>query len=353
MKNPYVVLFIWCLGLYFVFFELKDMVEGGFQDVLANWSSKQDILLSLSALVCFSAYSLGIYTLIKIWVNRPSSLIILFILLNLILGAGIRYLVEQKIFLWAFDFQNYPAQTPLKFYFLDNLYYGMVYTSLGIIYFYVQDSRERELQRKNLEILNKKNELAFLRSQINPHFLFNTLNNIYSLVYQKSDKALLAMDKLTRLLRYALYEPSEKVKLDKEIAYIRDYIDLQCLRYEKAIPLVLEIEEGLHGYEVLPFSFITFVENAFKHGELQDPKKPLHIHFYQDLGELVFAMENHISHPQKSETSSIGLDNIQKRLNLSYAGKHHLEIKDEGGKYKVKLRLPLGIGDIQLFSNHL
>ncbi|MBC8046165.1 MAG: histidine kinase, partial [Fimbriimonadaceae bacterium] len=161
---------------------------------------------------------------------------------------------------------NYKGDFKLGYYFTDNIYYGLTNGSVGIIYFFIVYSMRQLREKNELIIQQQKAELTFLRSQINPHFLFNSLNNIYSLIYQRSDKALSAVQKLSELLRYMLYEEKETVLLDDEIKYLENYIDLQKIRYDYEIPFNMEIKNPSQKIMITPLLLIPFVENAFKHG---------------------------------------------------------------------------------------
>lgn len=198
--------------------------------------------------------------------------------------------------------------------------------------------------KTSLEKQNMMSEVALLRSQVNPHFLFNTLNNIYSLVYKQDKNAPMAVLKLSELMRYMIYEAgNEKVKLSKEIDYINSYIDLQKLRLKNPMQVRFEVEGNYHDKFITPMLLIPFVENAFKHGvSLQNPES---IAFKLSIREdsLDFWAENAIVNPQRVEQnqveSGIGMKNLHKRLELLYPHKHHLEINQDSQKYKIHLKI--------------
>jgi LytS/YehU family sensor histidine kinase len=186
-------------------------------------------------------------------------------------------------------------------------------------------------------------ELALLRSQINPHFLFNTLNNIYSLVYKKSDAAPEAVMKMSAIMRYMLYDATtDKVFLEKEIEYLISFIELEKLRIRDKDFVDLTIMGDVEGRTIAPMLLIPFVENAFKHGSKNVANPGIRINLTARPHEIRFEVSNH---QRKNPTATkdlmggIGLNNIRRRLNLLYPGKHHLEISSDENHFNVNLIL--------------
>ena len=203
-----------------------------------------------------------------------------------------------------------------------------------------------EAQKLRDELINQRQagELALLKSQVNPHFLFNTLNNIYSLVYNKSDEAAEAVMKFSSIMRYVLYEaPDEKVLLDKEIEYLKNYIELQKLRYRQPGIVKFEIKGVTEGISIAPMLLIPFIENAFKHGS-KDKKPAVLINLATEEKTIIFNVINYTGKNQKqavNHISGIELSNIKRRLELIYPGKHVLDLREEDGRYKVNLLIKL------------
>lgn len=201
-----------------------------------------------------------------------------------------------------------------------------------------------DAQKLKNELINRQQagELALLRSQINPHFLFNTLNNIYSLVYKKSDEAGAAVMKLSSIMRYMLYDtPTEKVSLDKEIDYLKSFIELQLLRIKHSDFVVFNIEGVIDGKSIAPMLLISFVENAFKHGS-KNHNPGIIIQLTTLTDRISFQVVNYIkktSLPHNSMDSGIGLSNIRRRLELIYPEKHDLKIYRSEDTYKVNLEI--------------
>lgn len=200
-------------------------------------------------------------------------------------------------------------------------------------------------QKKLLEIREQKQaaELSALKSQLNPHFIFNTLNNIYSLALKKSDRAPEAIAKLSGIFDYVLYRCNEKfVYLSDEIEMIENFIALEKLRFSNRINVTLD-NQVQHESKVAPLLYLSLVENAFKHGvanELGEAK--INLRFTEDQQNITFQIEN--SKPKVATPSelkpSIGLQNLKRQLELLYpAGTHSLEVYEDEGSYIAKLKL--------------
>ena len=204
---------------------------------------------------------------------------------------------------------------------------------------------QQEKLRKELENQKLKAELSFLKMQVNPHFLFNALNNIYSLaVMEKSKKTGESIMKLSELMRYVLYEKEDeenKVSLEKEIRHINSYIDLEKLRHLGDVNINFSIEGSINGKRVAPLLLFPLIENACKHGILSDTQKPVDIHLKTNDHQLDFTIENYINTYEKDKTGGIGIQNVQKRLELLYGKKYSLDVNQNGEKFIVHLHLPL------------
>ncbi len=209
----------------------------------------------------------------------------------------------------------------------------------GFINWYADIKLKEELNKKNYET-----ELALIRSQINPHFLFNTINNIDILIEKDAIKASAYLNKLSALLRFVLYETkSDLVPLAKELSYIEKYIDLQKIRNANPDYINFSVDGEPTGIMITPMLFIPFIENAFKHAENKKAGNTIHIRFLIEKGVLTFRCENKYAllPAVKSDHSGLGNELIKKRLQLLYPGKHILEITDKNGTYSIKLALTL------------
>lgn len=201
-----------------------------------------------------------------------------------------------------------------------------------------------ESQKLRDERVNQQqaSELALMRSQVNPHFLFNTLNNIYSLVYRKSDEAPGAVMKLSSIMRYMLYDSaSEKVPLEKEIEYLKSFIELQNLRTKSPDFVSLQIDGNTDGRTIAPMLLISFVENAFKHSS-KNHRPGILIHLSALNGTIHFEVVNYSKNSASGNFDPAGgvtLATIRRRLELIYPGKHNLLISRETETFRINLEI--------------
>ncbi|HLK27798.1 MAG TPA: sensor histidine kinase [Puia sp.] len=204
-----------------------------------------------------------------------------------------------------------------------------------------------QFEQKTRQVENEKlnTELSFLKSQINPHFLFNTLNNIYSLAEAGSDKTGEAVMKLSSIMRYILTEAkNDCVPLEKEIQFTMNYIEMQKLRLTNKSKVDFSITGDPIGKKVSPLIFLPFVENAFKYGVSTREPSPICIHLNIKDNELEFQVKNNkyqSSLLKPAETTGIGITNIKRRLELLYHNRYKLSLNDEKTTYGVDLNLHL------------
>lgn len=305
-------------------------------------------------------YCLNAFVLVKFFLRKKKfvyyglSLLAAFALIISLNYVWNSYLIEQNFFVDVpkplLDFER--SNLHLPFIAVPLVMIIAVSTSVEIIAEWLrQERKSKEISHEKLQA-----ELAFLKSQINPHFLFNTLNNIYSLAAEKSDQTEVAILKLAQLLRYTLYESNtESIGLEKEIAHIENYIELQKMRIssKKNIRISLHCEGNFAEKQIAPMLLIPFVENAFKHGLSYLSNST--IHFYLKIQEncLYFEAcnqkfeENHTTYI--AEGNGIGLANVMRRLDLLYARNHTLQINETLEKYQVKLQIELY--DLRLHSH--
>lgn len=226
------------------------------------------------------------------------------------------------------------------------------YTRLGVLFVYWAATigfsivaNLRDVMRTNERLENEKTiaELALLKSQVNPHFLFNSLNSIYYLAIKKTDEAPKAIIALSDMMRYVLTEASDDaVRLEKEIDYIQKYINLQKLRLPKHTQVNTEIEVKNEDLEIAPLLLIPFIENAFKYGVSARKATTIDLQIKADDQQLSMVLENTIIEYDSEETNTkIGIENVRKQLNLLYPHRHTLVINKENGLFKVVLKLHL------------
>ncbi|WP_228238385.1 sensor histidine kinase [Allomuricauda sp. M10] len=227
---------------------------------------------------------------------------------------------------------------------LGELYVITFVASFKFTMDYLRETRKASrLEKEQLET-----ELRFLRAQISPHFFFNTLNNIYSLSLEKSDRTPETIIKLSDLMRYVLYETKEKNQsLKKEIHFIQNYLDLEQIRYNENLDLEFNVKGNSKGHKIAPLLLVQFIENAFKHGANKNiGKVKIHIDISIEEKFLYFQVRNTKPMEHNPDTSKkaggIGLPNVEKRLKLRYAeDEYQLSIQDESDEYVVNLMLKL------------
>ncbi|WP_224071865.1 sensor histidine kinase [Arachidicoccus terrestris] len=209
-----------------------------------------------------------------------------------------------------------------------------------MVFYFIQYSLYNEFQQKELTLQNKSSELSLLRSQINPHFLFNNLNNIYSLVYHNSKQSLNAISGLSELLRFMLYEKSEFIPLENEINYIKKYIELEQLRFERPSLIKFCVEKTKNEPLIPPLLLIPFIENAFKHGKVSFEEHWLEIDIkVEHNGDIVVRCINNVGIKAKAPIGGIGLENVKKRLEILYQGDYKFEIHHIENKFVVNLEI--------------
>jgi sensor histidine kinase YesM len=212
----------------------------------------------------------------------------------------------------------------------------IVYLFSFAIYIYEQWQSTKE------QMLNT--EISFLKAQINPHFLFNTLNSIYALTLVKSDKSPDAVVRLSGMMRYAVSEANfSQVPLSKEVDYISNYIELQKLRITEKIMITYEVVGDPEDKDITPFLLIPFVENAFKYGVNAEENSDIWIKIEINDSDLYMQIENNKVFVKKGKDygTGLGIDNTKKRLQLLYPGKHFLKINDGKYDFKVSLQIQL------------
>jgi sensor histidine kinase YesM len=287
----------------------------------------------------------NIYYLIPSFLSRKSVLIyLLLFVISCFIVTPLRTLVFYLKFAGSPEAQNAVLSDQIST-FLSLFIVGAFSTLAKILTDWLRSQR----QMRALETENMQSELKFLRSQVNPHFLFNTLNSLYALTLKKSDKAPEIVIKLSEIMRYMLYECNEKtVPLEKEIKYMRNYVELERLRHGEHADITFECKGEIKDQRIAPLMFIPFFENSFKHG-ISNQLNEGFVHIQLELDQKKVNLEIVNSKADASsklplegtKSGGIGLQNIQRRLDLLYPKKYRLEIDDEKDKYKVELEIKL------------
>jgi two-component system LytT family sensor kinase len=224
--------------------------------------------------------------------------------------------------------------------------FNYIFTSSFLVFFsmglrILERHTLTEKLQKELEKEKLNSELAFLKNQISPHFFFNTLNNIYSLISINAEDAKEAILKLSKLMRYLLYESEQgNTRLSNEIEFMNNYIDLMKLRISEKISLSVSFPELYEDRSIPPLLFVPFIENAFKHGISYREKSFIDISMIAMKDSISFKCINSIMKSREEGEpvhSGIGLDNVSKRLNLLFPGRHELKINKSDKSFEVLL----------------
>ncbi|WP_421773345.1 sensor histidine kinase [Gracilimonas sp.] len=240
-------------------------------------------------------------------------------------------------------------------YYLVGIYEPLEVIGFGALYLVLSSSLEfghswfESLQAKSkiveLESEKRVSELKALRAQVNPHFLFNSLNTIYSEALKKSDKAPSLILKLSDMLRYVVDKmEQEQVSLEEEIEYLTHFVDLHKERLNEAEKVHFSTEGNFSGKHIAPLLLIIFVENCFKHADLTDDDARITIHIKQGEKELTLHCKNSVYKKENrmAESSGTGIQNAKRRLDLVYDGKYSLDINQHKSLYELTLKLGIG-----------
>lgn len=257
----------------------------------------------------------------------------------LALYVSLRYLTEEVLTVYLYKVRNYTADTNPVYYFYDNIFYSsrpiILSTVLWTIIFLI-----RTLDYNNYVTREQKNmEIKFLKAQINPHFIFNTLNNIYAMVNAQSPQSLPAIEKLSHIMRFTTYEAQRNlVKLSEELGYIQAYIELEELRhYEKSfIKWNMDIKDKT--VEIPPYMLSPLVENALKHGTFSQAN-PIEITLICNEKYLHFEVINEIGKQKKDKLGGIGSENLKNRLEILYPGQHEFKTTDKDNIFAASLKI--------------
>lgn len=254
------------------------------------------------------------------------------ILVTILLGLCIRFFLLGC--LMGFKFITSASYTDLKFEFWRyvRLCLGFMGVALAIWYFY------RNHETQNLLL---RSELQSLKQQINPHFLYNTLNYFYSKSLNTSPEVARGIGLLSELMRYSIGSSAMSgfTTIGEEVKQIENYIELMQLRFNQKLQIEFHHELYRENQPVLQLVLLNFVENAFKHGEMLSQARPIKIRLVSDSNHLSFSISNSIANHPNDNASGIGLDNTRRRLDIAYPGKHSLKITESKQDYTLDLNI--------------
>ncbi len=244
-----------------------------------------------------------------------------------------------------------PQLDSFKLFFIPFLIRVVLFTaavSVSVITVLQRADKDSQKIKDDLKSEKLDMELRFLKSQITPHFLFNALNNIYSLVYTKDENAPQSVLKLSDMLRYVMVDCQvDHISLDKEVKYIDAFIDFQQMSMENKSNVIFEKDIKNYEFKIPPMILQPLVENSFKHSRLvNDPKGFVHFYLFQENDSLLFIARNSIKgmsvsivDTNKKTHSGIGIENVRKRLDLYYDGNYSFEAKHEDNSYVVTIKI--------------
>lgn len=312
-----------------------------YQDYATTTIAFQITLLKVTALAIV-VYITNLLLVPRLLYKRKYFFAIAAFILIILAGSAIKVFIMSKI-LGQAELFSLAGNFKARFYenVISDLFLVLTGAAFKLMFDYLK------MQRRLADIAKEKaeTELNFLKSQINPHFLFNSLNSVYFLIDKANPEARKALHKFSEMLRYQLYEMNgEKIPVEKEIHYIQDYIDLQKLRKDDKYFVQFECSEEVKGFSIEPLLLIPFVENAFKHlSHYSDRMNFVKLNMDRNNGEFRFSVENSKESRQDpiEMKGGIGLNNVKRRLELLYPEKHELRINETGELYTVELKLKI------------
>jgi len=319
------------------------------QIVLENWTTFISMALQFFCLFFagFILYWINRHILIKKILLERGTIIYLF---SVVLTVTLCYpLLAQAILLLpinSLDQAIIPSEVANPFH-INNGQVSLAIMLLSLPIILIVHWHKKSNQFVALEKEQSETELELLKQQINPHFLFNTLNNLYSLCLTNSEEAPEVVLQLSDLMRYVVYQGKKKlVPIMDEIGYIQDYISLQSIRQNKSMKLDIELQVENERLEIAPLLLVILIENAFKHGiEPSSEASYLNIKLTINNSQLTFICHNSVKELERSNEktirSGIGLDNLKQRLSLIYPDKHNLKLNFNGNSYIAELTIDL------------
>ncbi|MFN8345689.1 MAG: histidine kinase [Spirosomataceae bacterium] len=329
----------WCVYFSFFFYQIRFPIRGqevSFLDAFKN--------TSFEVLFMMLVVYLNYFFFLPRFLNHKS-------LLRYILEFSIPFAVLVRAFILLKRYLIDGNTQKICYFYEDKFTVNVVLSTLFIVVFvgmlkFAEGWLELEAKTKEIENERLTSELRFLKAQINPHFLFNTLNNLYYLAFTHSPNTTEVIAKLSQMMRYMIYDSNHaKVPLSKEIEYMKNYISLEKLRLNEPIPIHFEITGNTNGILIVPLIFISFLENAFKHGVSNNFSGAwITADIVLEGTACIYTVANSRlpdNLMNKEEQSGIGLNNVKRRLELSYPDNFELEIEDKADEYRVRLKLNL------------
>jgi two-component system, LytTR family, sensor kinase len=272
---------------------------------------------------------------------KPRWKLVLSIVVLLLSFILFRYCIEELLFPALLGEGNYNPGTTFRFYFFDNIYYGSIRVFIGFVLFLLDELIRSRKQQAALKQQQQLAELRFLEAQMNPHFLFKSLNNIYALALEKHPETANAVLKLSDMMRYVTYERGQQASLEKEMSYIHTMLSIEQLRHDYKLQYQLISSPEAMACRLSPLLLIPLVENALKHGDLSDPTCPLEIKLRKEGPRLNILIRNKKTAQPLSTKGGLGLPNLRQRLGLSFRPEEYVfRIEENQQTFTVNLQLP-------------
>ena len=322
----------------------SDFIYNGTDGLMRNFQTPINFTSIFIYIATFTVYFLNFYVVCKYTLKKKHYFrFFLGIIVLIIVFGQIRYFLEEVVLFHFTGKHNYFEESRrFVFYTIDNSYFaikGILYSTLLYVFYESAANQNRIFQ---LELDYKKAELNFLKSQLEPHFLFNTLNVFYADLVDTQPDTAKDIHRLSELLRYVTYEAEhEMMPLKKEIKFIEDYIYLHRKRFEDTMFLEYNVEGNIAHQVVPSLVFIHFVENIFKHGIITDRQNPAKLLIKITDVEIIVRTENLISKSEKYNHNGIGKENLQRRLSAIYQKNFVFQSEEKDGKFITLLKLPL------------
>ena len=330
-RKAWIAIGFW-IFLFFIHFQMGNFFQ--------PWNYAIIFAIFNTATIIFMFYLTVLYLFTKYYDQGKKYFIVSSIMI-LILGIGFTFIDMELIpDFRSIDHDKPPIQFHFARYIMMMAFTFFVGTSISLI---ERTTKMRETEKVLTED-KLQTELKLLKAQINPHFIFNALNNIYSLTYMQSQKAPESVLKLSEMLRYVFYDCSkDKVSLSAELNYIENFNAFQQMKSEYEQNIELKMETGLGHIEIAPMLFIPFLENAYKYSRIEENEDAyVKIRIAYEGGKVHLSMKNSISQNVKStHGSGIGIKNVKHRLDIIYPGKHKLKIDEQSDCFNVDLILEI------------
>ncbi|MCY1721410.1 histidine kinase [Prolixibacteraceae bacterium Z1-6] len=333
------------------------MVVGSFYFLVFNWNSEfPEVSIIFTAgllpVAVVVTYIFNYRLLPKYLWNKRYGSFLSFSLFTLLASTWLSFLIVFYALIHILNTQAslepavlHPELQVISLNFI--VFFAIAVKQIKRAFFMQQEKNEMEKTQLNMELKLKEAELKLLKAQIHPHFLFNTLNNLYGLTLEKSNDAPDLVLRLSGILDYILYQCNEKsVLLSDELDNLKNYIEIEKIRYSEKLELSVDFPSETNNLQIAPLILLPFIENAFKHGVSNYPGTAFvntRINLLENT--LVFKIENSknpIKAPVQNHSNGIGLQNARKRLDLIYPEKYILQIDDKKETYFVNLTLELG-----------